>query len=331
MTSQQIDKDMVNAAKEETVIDNNIKTNPLDGGVFDEQNGRIIKKEEHPFSSIATRALTGLVYVLLVVGTLFYSPMMFNLMFAVLAGLATWEFCTIVNLGLRIQVNRIITTICASYLYYAMFEMVTSISGLGYKVFVPFVLTIMYLLISELYFKGFRKIENWAFSFMALLYIAMPMSLLPLMQFIDIKGVGLVYTWTFTLALFVFIWVSDTGAYLIGSRFGKHRLFPSISPRKSWEGTIGGGVLAIVASQIFATMSRDFNADSDLLNRLLWAGFACVIVVFGTWGDLVESRIKRKLGVKDSGNILPGHGGWLDRFDSLILAIPAALIYLILI
>jgi len=308
----------------------NITRSPLDDGVLDmPQEAHIIKKEEKPFDTILTRAITGLVYVLLVVGTLLFSPMAFNLLFAILTGLATWEFCTIVNAGLRIQVNRIITTICAVYLYYAMFEMTTAFAGLGLKVFVPFILTIMYLLISELYFKGFRKIENWAFAFMAIIYVALPMSLLPMLQFINIKGVGLGYVWIFVLALFIFIWTSDTGAYVIGSRFGKNRLFPSVSPKKSWEGTIGGGLLAILASQIIATFSMDLNADSIFINRLLWAGFAIVVVVFGTWGDLVESRLKRKLGVKDSGNILPGHGGWLDRFDSLIMAIPAAVIYLL--
>ncbi len=317
----------------ETNSDNKYDNSPLDGGLLNNDESTEIKKDSNPFDTLLVRAATGLVYVLLVVGTAIFSPLGFNLLFAVITGLATWEFCNLVNAGLRIQVNRLITTVGAVYLYYAMFEINVGLAGLGMKVFIPLLLTFMYILISELYMKGFRKIENWAFSFMAILYIALPFSLLPYLQFIQVQE-GLGYTYIFTLSLFFFIWTSDTGAYLIGSKFGKHRLFPSVSPKKSWEGTIGGGLLAIAISQIlasFASFNNELCQQSDIFNRLTWAGFACVVVAFGTWGDLVESRLKRKLGVKDSGHILPGHGGWLDRFDSALFAIPAAVIYLSLI
>ena len=172
----------------------NEKPNPLDGGLLDnipeEENDN---KAEGPFSTILVRAITGAVYVLLVVGTALFSPTAFNLLFMLITGLATWEFCTIVNVGLKIQVNRLITSVCAVYLYYAIFEFVTGIAGLGPKVFIPFVLTLMYLLVSELYMKGYRKIENWAFSFMAILYVALPISLLPFLQFVATSE-GLVYT-----------------------------------------------------------------------------------------------------------------------------------------
>ena len=128
--------------------------------------------------------------------------------------------------------------------------------------------------------------------------------------------------------MFIFLWSSDSGAYVFGSWLGKHRLFPRISPKKSWEGSIGGGIVAILASQVIATFVPFAENLSPTLCRLLWAGLAVLVVVFGTWGDLVESLLKRKLGIKDSGNILPGHGGMLDRFDSSLLAIPAAVIYL---
>ncbi|MBO4598940.1 MAG: phosphatidate cytidylyltransferase [Bacteroidaceae bacterium] len=122
--------------------------------------------------------------------------------------------------------------------------------------------------------------------------------------------------------MFVFLWASDTGAYCVGSLIGKHPLFKRISPNKSWEGSVGGAVLAIGISMIFA------HYDTSLYSTLQWAGMALVVVVFGTWGDLVESLMKRQLGIKDSGNILPGHGGMLDRFDSSLIAIPAVALYL---
>ncbi|MEG1685284.1 MAG: phosphatidate cytidylyltransferase, partial [Bacteroides sp.] len=109
--------------------------------------------------------------------------------------------------------------------------------------------------------------------------------------------------------------------YCIGSLIGKHRLFERISPKKSWEGSVGGGIVAIVAALVLAQFFT-------FIPLFQWIGLAVTVVVFGTWGDLTESLFKRQLGIKDSGNILPGHGGMLDRFDSALMAIPAAVIYL---
>lgn len=303
--------------------------NPLDGGALDMDLNKEEIDHKGAFSSLPVRALTGALYVAVIVGAIWWHPLAFLILFGVLTGMLAWEFTTIINAGLHLQVNRLITSVAAAYFFFAMFEFVSQVAGL--EIFFPFVLTVIYLLISELYLPGFRKIENWAFAFMALIYIALPMSMLSMLMFINTPDGDLIYARTFTLALFIFLWTSDTGAYLFGSKFGRRRLFPSISPKKSWEGTIGGGVVAIIASQIIACFSHDLCADSELKNRLLWAGLAVVVVVFGTWGDLVESRLKRKLGVKDSGHILPGHGGWLDRLDSALLAIPAAVIYIYLV
>ena len=123
------------------------------------------------------------------------------------------------------------------------------------------------------------------------------------------------------LSIFIFNWVNDTGAYCTGMLFGKHKLFERISPKKSWEGSIGGSVFCIISSFILAHFF-------PFMSTGVWIGLALTVVIFGTWGDLTESLLKRRLGIKDSGNILPGHGGMLDRFDSAILAIPAAVVYL---
>ena len=117
------------------------------------------------------------------------------------------------------------------------------------------------------------------------------------------------------LSIFIFNWVNDTGAYCTGMLFGKHRLFERISPKKSWEGSVGGAVFSIIAAMV---MAHFFPFMTPGL----------VTVVFGTWGDPTESLMKRTLGIKDSGNILPGHGGMLDRFDSTLMAVPAAVVYL---
>ena len=141
-----------------------------------------------------------------------------------------------------------------------------------------------------------------------------------------------VYNWLLPLSVFIFLWINDTGAYCAGSLFGKHKLFPRISPAKSWEGSIGGAIFVLIAAGVIFYIEQQGHADSDTpshsLSLLQWLGLGLVVVVFGTLGDLVESLLKRTLNIKDSGNILPGHGGMLDRFDSSLMAIPAAVVYI---
>ena len=130
------------------------------------------------------------------------------------------------------------------------------------------------------------------------------------------------------LGVFIFIWLYDTGAYCVGMLLGRHRLFERISPKKSWEGVIGGILLSVAGAYV---THRWFDEFFQVPDFTIWMGLSVVVAVFATFGDLVESLIKRTVGVKDSGHILPGHGGILDRIDSLLLVAPAVLIYLMLI
>jgi phosphatidate cytidylyltransferase len=239
--------------------------------------------------------------------------------------MTVWEFTTLANKHMHLHVNRFITTVAAAYLFVAVWAFNTNI--MGSEVFIPYLISIIYLLISEIYFDRPDTIQNWAMAFMAQLYIALPFASFNTLCFISTPA-GVSYYYWYALSLFIFLWSSDSGAYLFGSWLGKHRLFPRISPKKSWEGSIGGGLTALVASQIVATFVPFAENLTPMLSRLLWAGLALLTILVGTWGDLVESLFKRKLGIKDSGNILPGHGGMLDRFDSSLLAIPAAVIYI---
>jgi phosphatidate cytidylyltransferase len=126
------------------------------------------------------------------------------------------------------------------------------------------------------------------------------------------------------LAFFVIIWVNDTFAYLTGSLIGKHKLFKSISPNKTWQGTIGGAVLGLITAW-------GFSVYFPFLDVITWLAFAGVLIIFGTFGDLIESMFKRRLGIKDSGDIMPGHGGILDRLDSLLIASPFIFVFIILV
>jgi phosphatidate cytidylyltransferase len=132
------------------------------------------------------------------------------------------------------------------------------------------------------------------------------------------------YNYILPLAIFIFLWSNDSGAYCIGCLFGKHKMFERISPKKTWEGFAGGAAVALIAGYV---MSLYF----DILNTWQWMVMAALVVAAGTLGDLIESCIKREAKIKDSGNILPGHGGILDRFDSTMLSVPVIVIFLSLI
>jgi len=248
------------------------------------------------------------------------NPLSFGILFAGITALAIREFATLVNQKEDIKVNRMITMTGGSYLFFAF--MGYCLNLYDSKIFIPYLMIWMYIIIRELYLKQSNPIHNWAYSMMSQLYIALPFALLNVLAYhTDLSQSSVQYNPIIPLAVFIFIWVNDTGAYCVGITCGKHRLYERISPKKSWEGSIGGGIIAIIASVVMAHFY-------PFMSLYAWMGFALVVVVFGTWGDLVESLFKRQLGIKDSGSILPGHGGWLDRFDSALMAIPAAVVYL---
>lgn len=193
-------------------------------------------------------------------------------------------------------------------------------------VFIPYLLTLVYLFVSELYAKSENAVNDWAYTMLGQMYVALPLSMINVLAFNAATDGSIRFNYIIPLSIFIFLWTNDTGAYCTGSLIGRHKLFPRVSPAKSWEGSIGGAVLVMAASWIVGTYAMDHGAD--VLTVPQWLGLGLVVVVFGTWGDLVESLFKRTLGIKDSGTILPGHGGMLDRFDSSLMAMPAAVVYL---
>lgn len=266
------------------------------------------------------RTITGCLFVTIIVGCILYNPLSFGILFACITALTIREFATLVNQKEDVKVNRMITMTGGGYLFFAF--MGYCLNLYDSKIFIPYLLIWMYILIRELYLKRSNPINNWAYSMMSQLYIALPFALLNVLAYhTDLSQSSVQYNPIIPLAVFIFIWTNDTGAYCVGITCGKHRLFERISPKKSWEGSIGGGILAVMASVVMARLY-------PFMSLYAWIGFALTVVVFGTWGDLAESLFKRQLGIKDSGSILPGHGGWLDRFDSALMAIPAATVYL---
>ena len=266
------------------------------------------------------RAITGLIFVAVLIGCIISGPFSFGILFCIISAMATYEFCTLVNYQEEVDINRNICTLGNVFLFFCFFYYGINPAETG--IFIPYLALIIYLLVSELYLKKKNPINNWAYSMMSQLYVGLPFALLNVLAFQNNLEISVSqYVFILPLSIFIFNWVNDTGAYCTGMLFGKHRLFERISPKKSWEGSIGGGVFCIIAS---LTLAHFF----PIMPTGTWIGMALTVVVFGTWGDLTESLMKRHLGIKDSGNILPGHGGMLDRFDSTLMAVPAAVVYI---
>ena len=283
------------------------------------------------------RTITGVIFVAAIVAS-FLRPEAMVLLFSIVTGMTVWEFTRLVNEREHVTVNRFISTIAAVYFFYAMTYFCSDLYGGAAKsvVFIPYLVTIIYMLIAELYLRQDDPVQDWAYTMLAQMYIALPFSLLNVLAFTATPNGQVAFNTLLPLSVFIFLWVNDTGAYCVGSLLGRHKLFPRISPGKSWEGSIGGAVFVLLAAWGIGWLDNmqvaDMDHSSTLFTGMLsipeWLGLGLVVVVFGTWGDLVESLFKRTLGIKDSGNILPGHGGMLDRFDSSLLAIPAAVVYL---
>ena len=275
--------------------------------------------------NLIVRAVTGVFFVTaMVLGIL--HPHALIVLFALITGLSIWEYTGLMNNIKGVKVNRFISTIIGVYFFLAVAGLrLTPVEG--FVVFVPYILSILYLLISELYLKNENPINSWAYTMLGQMYIALPFSMINVLAFQQVQPGQVTFDYLLPLSIFIFLWTNDTGAYLCGSLLGKHKLFPRISPKKSWEGSIGGGILVLIVAGVIGYFAN-IGATPHMLSIPGWVGLGLVVVFFGTWGDLVESLLKRTLGVKDSGNILPGHGGMLDRFDSSLLAIPAAVMYL---
>lgn len=264
-------------------------------------------------NNFVKRTLSGFLFVTLIVGSILISKYFFAVFFALVCGWAVREFHKLSNKQQNVNVDLIVALIGGILLFASSFVYASDIwrnsSFSIYGIYVVFVL------ILELYRKQTNPVHNWAYFILGQIFIALPFSLLNFILFInDWQPLVL-------LSVFVTIWVNDTGAYLTGVTIGKHRLFERISPKKSWEGFIGGAVFALLSGYIFSLLIPGIQ----LIN---WLIFSEIIVVFGTFGDLIESLMKRTVGVKDSGDLIPGHGGLLDRFDSMLLAAPVIFIYL---
>ena len=265
------------------------------------------------FKKLLVRSASGIIYVGIIIGCILWGQIPFSIMAAVFASLGVIEFEKITH---ELNAKTIPTLILdiAGVISLAFGWML-------YPILLWFFILVCRLTL-QLYIKSDTPLADLARSMMTQLYIGLPLGLMTFLTWMQ----GL----HFAMAIFLMIWINDTGAFLVGSMLGRHRLFERISPKKSWEGFFGGLVFNVIAGALFYTYGAEFFGMScfNIWQSIL---LGVVVTIFGTWGDLIESMIKRNLHIKDSGNLIPGHGGILDRIDSLLLVIPAVLIYWLLI
>lgn len=260
-----------------------------------------------------TRAITGLFFALTLILSVTMSELSSAILFLIVSIMGMFELFRIIKpSGIKPHISfAIVAGIIIHFSFFYLNKNLIEpkcLSFLALVFFVPFIL--------ELYRKSENPFTNIGFTLLSLVYLAIPLAM-----FSSTGYKSGVYSPHIPLGILFIIWSSDSAAYVVGSLIGKNKLFERISPKKSWEGTIGGGLFSLGIAYVLSLFYPELNSTQ-------WMVLAAIVIVSGSFGDLIESMLKRSLNIKDSGSILPGHGGILDRFDALMYAVPFAWVYL---
>ncbi|HEX2969895.1 MAG TPA: phosphatidate cytidylyltransferase [Bacteroidales bacterium] len=272
------------------------------------------------------RTLTGAGIVVFILGGFWLHPLSFFLTGLILLTGSLYEYYRITG-GKGTQPRTVSGILTGSAVYIIS---TLCAAGIIEKKWLLLAIPIVFaIIISELYRKEENPFDNLAHTFFGILYCVLPFSLFSFSSF-EHNGIGsllkhgdLIFSPGIVIGFFLLVWANDTGAYLTGMSIGKHKLFERISPKKTWEGFCGGLIAAVIAAWFL-------GAWLGVVGRISWIFIALIVSIVGTYGDLVESMLKRSYGIKDSGSILPGHGGFLDRFDSTIMAFPVVYLFILL-
>ncbi|GAB2527617.1 phosphatidate cytidylyltransferase [Rufibacter soli] len=272
-----------------------------------------MEKPKKELNNLQLRLLAGIIGGAVFIGAIYWNEWTFFLLFLGLTVLGLLEFYRLLS-DKGFQPDRLVGLALGVGLYLLGFAVEYGALSPDWLFLLPPVMLLA--LVAELYGKKEQPFTNAALTLVGVFYIAAPFTLLHVLAFLPGR-----YSWQIILGIIFLIWASDTGAYAAGKKFGKNKLFPRISPGKTWEGWVGGVLLSIAIAWLLSLYFTDLTLGH-------WLGVAVLVSVFGVLGDLVESMLKRSLGVKDSGTLIPGHGGILDRFDSLILVVPFLVAFL---
>ncbi len=274
-------------------------------------------------SNFRARTITGLSMVFILLAALYFSGWVFYLVFFPVVLLGLNEFYGLIPketaspqrwFGIFAGAAIYITTVASLNIPGDFFTQL-------WLRFIPFILPIPLIFLTfilEIYRKKEKPILNIAVTLLGIFYVAVPLSLL--LPFAGPDALRFLGMPEILVGYFGFTWIYDTGAYLYGKQFGRRRFFERISPKKTWEGTIAGALLTLILAVVLGIFIPD-------LQFFDWIILALIVILFGSWGDLAESLFKRSLGIKDSGDILPGHGGILDRFDTMLISAPFVFLY----
>lgn len=269
-------------------------------------------------NNLTTRSLTAVFFVIVMVGSVLLGQNVFSVLLFIITILSLNEFVTIVS-NEKAEPALWPTLISGGITYIVLASNAMGlVEAKGLFIIIPF---IFLLFVTELWRNKKSPFVNIAISLAGIIYIALPFGLM--MYFFDPLTLSGPIHYGIVLGFLLILWLNDTGAYFVGSLIGKHKLFERISPGKTWEGSLGGALFALLTAWGLSFVFMQ-------LDSLQWMILSLIIVITGTIGDLVESMLKRSLGIKDSGNILPGHGGMLDRFDAVLLSAPFVFVYLAL-
>lgn len=275
------------------------------------------KDKKGEMSNLVKRAGTGVIYVGAIVGCILWGSVGVLVLTILFSALGIAEFVTLSDRNNAPRTTLLLDIAGGMFLTFSV-AMCWSTLPMATPLFMlAWLLWLLGRMTVELYVNESDALDKLCHSLTAQVYIALPMGVLNLLNTVS---------WQLTLLMFVLIWLNDTGAYLVGSSCGRHRLFERISPKKSWEGFWGGMAFCVACPVVVYFALPDTFAA--LMPLGCWIAYGAMVSVMATWGDLVESMFKRALGVKDSGHLLPGHGGILDRIDSLLFVCPVTYIFI---
>lgn len=269
--------------------------------------------------NLITRSLSGTVFIGIIIGSIFLGQYVFTALMLVFSIIGLWEFAKMAKKYLGSSKDLLVLVLTGILCFILIAAVKADWISAQYLVLVIaiFLIPFIYTLFSNLK----NPLQQLSLISLGVLYISIPFALFT--SFFTLNPAQ-IFSTELLIAFFIMVWCNDVFAYIVGSLIGKHKLYEKVSPKKTWEGSIGGLIFTMAAAYI---LSQFFNIYD--LNTWLVLGF--IISTFASLGDLIESMIKRQVGVKDSGSIMPGHGGVLDRFDGVIFAIPAVYVYLSLI